>query len=444
MANRDKNYLVLILIHILIGLAIYGLPVLAKFYSVGMILFGLFFVIRNRNRNNEVLYAAAYVVGSEVFLRMTSGNINYEFAKYSVIVFCFIGFFYSGFSKNALPYWIFLLLLVPSIIIATEVLSLANQNIRKTIMFNVSGPICLGVASLYTYNRKIRIEQVSNILLVIGLPIISCVVYLLFVTPNIKDVLLGTGSNARLSGGFGPNQVSTILGLGMFIFFSRLILDSKSKIIFATNLICALYISYRGMLTFSRGGMMTGFVMIVVLMVLTYVNSKDIGKIKLNYFFFFVIIAMVTVWLFTSYKTDGLIDKRYANKDSAGREKVDNFTGRGEIAEGEIEMFLENPFFGVGVAKGSEIRSEQMGLNELFASHDEVTRMLAEHGSLGILALLILIFTPVFLFVDNKQHIYMFSFLLFWFLTINHAAMRTASPAFIYALSLLKVHFDEG
>lgn len=443
MPNRDKNYLTLILIHVLIGLAIYGLPVLAKFYSVGMIIFGLFFVIRNRNRNNEVLYAAAYVVGSEVFLRMTSGNINYEFAKYSVVVFCIIGFFYSGFSKNAVPYWIYLLLLVPSIIIATEVLSLANQNIRKTIMFNVSGPICLGVASLYTYNRKVRIEQINNILLVIGLPIISCVVYLLFVTPNIKDVLLGTGSNARLSGGFGPNQVSTILGLGMFIFFSRLILDSKSKIVFLVNLVCALYISYRGMLTFSRGGMMTGFVMIIVLMVFVYVNSKDVGKIKLNYFFFFVTIAMVTVWLFTSYKTDGLIDKRYANKDSAGREKVDNFTGRGEIAQGEIEMFLEHPFFGVGVAKGSEIRSEQMGLNELFASHDEVTRMLAEHGSLGILALIILVFTPIFLFLDNKQHIYMFSFLLFWFLTINHAAMRTASPAFIYALALLKVHFDE-
>jgi hypothetical protein len=443
MPNRDKNYLTLILIHVLIGLAIYGLPVLAKFYSVGMIIFGLFFVIRNRNRNNEVLYAAAYVVGSEVFLRMTSGNINYEFAKYSVVVFCIIGFFYSGFSKNAVPYWIYLLLLVPSIIIATEVLSLANQNIRKTIMFNISGPICLGVASLYTYNRKVRIEQINNILLVIGLPIISCVVYLLFVTPNIKDVLLGTGSNARLSGGFGPNQVSTILGLGMFIFFSRLILDSKTKIVFLVNLVCALYISYRGMLTFSRGGMMTGFVMIIVLMVFVYVNSKDIGKIKLNYFFFFVTIAMVTVWLFTSYKTDGLIDKRYANKDSAGREKVDNFTGRGEIAQGEIEMFLEHPFFGVGVAKGSEIRSEQMGLNELFASHDEVTRMLAEHGSLGILALIILVFTPIFLFLDNKQHIYMFSFLLFWFLTINHAAMRTASPAFIYALALLKVHFDE-
>ena len=104
MQNKEKNYLILILIHVIIGVSVYGLPVLAKIYSVAMIVFGLYFVIRNRNRNNEVLYAAAYIVGSEVFLRMTGGNINYEFAKYSVIIFCIIGFFYSGFSKNALPY----------------------------------------------------------------------------------------------------------------------------------------------------------------------------------------------------------------------------------------------------------------------------------------------------------------------------------------------------
>ena len=104
-------------------------------------------------------------------------------------------------------------------------------------------------------------------------------------------------------------------------------------------------------------------------------------------------------------------------------------------------MFLEHPFFGVGAAKGTEIRSEEMG--GLTASHDEITRMLAEHGSLGILGLLILFATPIFLYLDNKQHIYVFCFLAFWFLTINHAAMRTATPSFIYALSLLKVKFNE-
>jgi hypothetical protein len=42
--------------------------------------------------------------------------------------------------------------------------------------------------------------------------------------------------------------------------------------------------------------------------------------------------------------------------------------------------------FGVG-GKGAEIREDETGVKVL--SHDEITRMLAEHGTLGILGLLI-------------------------------------------------------
>ena len=132
----------------------------------------------------------------------------------------------------------------------------------------------------------------------IGLPIVSCAVYLFLFTPNIKDLVLGTGSNYDLSGGFGPNQVSTCLGLGMFIFFSRLIFVSRTKFIFIVNLFVAFYISYRGILTFSRGGMLTGFAMISVLILVIYYHSKNIGKLKLNYFVGFLTLSLISIWLF--------------------------------------------------------------------------------------------------------------------------------------------------
>ena len=72
-----------------------------------------------------------------------------------------------------------------------------------------------------------------------------------------------------------------------------------------------------------------------------------------------------------------------------------------------------------------------------------LARMLAEHGSLGIVALLILFFLPLIFHIENKQNIFMFCFFMFWLLTINHAAMRTASTSFIYALALLNIRFDE-
>jgi hypothetical protein len=100
-------------------------------------------------------------------------------------------------------------------------------------------------------------------------------------------------------------------------------------------------------------------------------------------------------------------------------------------------MFLENPVFGVGVAKGAEIRESESGV--FAASHDEITRMLAEHGSLGILGLMILLFTPLILYLENSFNMFLLCFVAFWFLTINHAAMRTAVPAFVYSLSLLNV-----
>jgi hypothetical protein len=440
MQNKDKNYMWLILIHIFIGVIIYYTPVfVAQTYGYLILFAGIFIMIKSQNKNNEVLHICAYIIGSEVFLRMTYGSPSHEFAKYSLVFFLVMGIVYSGFSKYSLIYWIFLILLIPGIIIANEVIDYSVE-FRKKIAFNISGPVSLGIASIYTYGKRMTINEMGNLLLLLGLPIISTAVYVSLYTPNIRESITGTGSNEALSGGFGPNQVATIFGLGMFIFFTRMILYSRTKFIFIINSVIAFYISYRGFLTFSRGGMMTGFGMILIFVIFMYINSKYKGKVKLNYLLLIITLVMSVTWIYTSVQTEGLINKRYAGKNAQGIEKKDKFSGRAELASDEIDMFLDSPFFGIGVGKGTEFRSEKNGY--LTASHDELTRMLAEHGSLGILGLLILFSTPIFYYLGNKENIYLFCFLIFWLLTINHAAMRTASPSFIYALSMLKIKFD--
>jgi O-antigen ligase len=388
-----------------------------------------------------VLYVSAYIVGSEVFLRMTGGSLLYESSKYGVMVFIALGMYYSGFSKNAVPFWIFLLLLLPGVIIATETLNM-QTDVRKAIAFNISGPACLGIASLYCYNRKISLSQLNGILLAIALPIFSTTMYLILYTPDLKEVLVGTGSNFATSGGFGPNQVATVLGMGMFVFFSRLLLESKTKLMFIINLIILLNITYRGLVTFSRGGMLTGLIMIIILLAYLFLKAKSYGRFNLSRILIFMSIAFFITWGYTSNQTGGLIDKRYANKDAAGRNKESNLSGREDIWNSEMDYFLDNPVFGIGVGKALEIREEKSG-GDIIASHSEISRTLAEHGMLGIIALLIVLFTPIFLFLNNQQHVYMFCFILFWLLTINHAAMRIAAPAFVYSLSLLKVYMDE-
>ncbi|WP_296145936.1 O-antigen ligase, partial [uncultured Flavobacterium sp.] len=335
---------------------------------------------------------------------------------------------------------IYLLLLIPGIIMSTFTLDIGT-NVRKAIVFNIIGPICLAVCSIYCYQRKMTQSQMDNVLLAMSFPIITTITYMYLYTPSVKEVVTGTSSNFETSGGYGPNQVSTILGLGIFLFFVRTIFYSRNKLLLLINVLLLCVVTFRGIVTFSRGGVLTAGIMIILLIVKLSMVSTARGKSKLLLITAFATIGLICVWTYSSYQTSGMIDKRYANEDQRGRQKVSKLSGREVLIETELQMFLDNPILGIGVGKNREYREELTGINA--ASHNEITRMLAEHGTLGIFALLILFFTPIILSSINNQHLYLFSFVIFWLLTINHAAMRLAAPAFIYALSLLKIESFE-
>lgn len=434
---KDQDYLLLILLHIAIGIGVFYIPFLSMAYAIFIFLAGIIYIVKHQNKQNEVLVVAAYITGSEILLRASHGVPVYEFAKYAVAILMLYGMFYSGFSKNAIPYWVYILLLIPAVLLATFVLNGDTED-RKIISFTISGPFCLGICALYTYQRKVMMETVEKILLAMGLPILSFATYLIFYNPSIKEVITGTDSNFATSGGFGPNQVSTILGLGIFIFFVRIILNSKNPFVLLVNATITIVLTFRAIVTFSRGGVFTAAIIIVFFLLCIYYYSKYRTRVKINYLVMFTLLATMAIWGYSSMQTHGFIEKRYANQDAKGRIKKSKMSGREDLMSSELEMFYSHPILGVGVGKSIEMRKEKTGIDS--ASHNEITRLLAEHGALGILILLILFFTPIFLFLDNKQHIFLFSFLFFWILTINHAAMRIAAPAFVYSLALLKVY----
>jgi len=118
MKKEELSYVKLILFHAFLGALVFALPFVSKIYTFVIFLFGVYYIVKNRNKNNEALIISAYVVSVEVLLRMTDGMILNEFGKYSILIFMFLGMIYSGFSKNALIYWLFLVLLIPGIILA--------------------------------------------------------------------------------------------------------------------------------------------------------------------------------------------------------------------------------------------------------------------------------------------------------------------------------------
>jgi len=402
------------------------------FFAVGFL---LFLVFKNRNRNEEVLIAAAYMTGFEVFSRMTGGAFSYEFAKYSVIIFLGLGMFYRGFTRRSWPYFVFIICLIPGILFSAINLNY-ETSVANAVGFNLSGPVCLGISALYCFERKLRPKQMQQVLLAALLPLLTMTLYLYVYTPSIRAVLTGTQSNFEASGGFGPNQVATVLGLGMFILFSRLIV-LKNRTINIIDLTLLGFMSYRAIVTFSRGGVITAAACALVFLLIYFAYSGPREKTNLLPKFIMVALVIIGTWAYTSISTLGLIDKRYANQDAAGREKADLTTGRLDLLTAELDAFVKYPLTGIGVGKIVEYRFEQTG--RMSATHNEVSRVLSEHGLFGLLALSILIFTPLFSNPRRRSNLFFLSFLLFWFLTINHSSMRIAAPAFIYGLALIHI-----
>jgi hypothetical protein len=205
-------------------------------------------------------------------------GILYEITKYGII-FVFLAAFFNGFSKH------FCLLVVycsfnPSIVIAATDINVSDH--LKTIFHLIYRALFVWDFQLYMYRRKVSLAQINAILLAIGLPIVSTTIYLILYTPSVRDVVTGT-SNFATSGGFGPNQVATIMGLG-FVFCSRIILDSKSKIILL--IFCSLNYCLSWYRYFSRGGMITGVAMVLLLLIFCIIKVNGSGKQKMRVILF--------------------------------------------------------------------------------------------------------------------------------------------------------------
>lgn len=436
MDSKRFSYVTLLLIHAAIGFFVFLVPSLTKIYTISIFGFGIYYIVKTRNRNNEALILSAYVVGVEVLLRMTDGMFFNDFAKYTIMIFLFTGMIFTGLSKNSYMYWLFLVLLVPGIVVSTVTLNF-ETNIRKAIAFNITGPVCLGISAIYCYQRQITFERLKDVITAFCMPLVAILVNIFLFAPSVKEVVTGTYSNFETSGGYGPNQMATVLGFGIFLFFVQMLLNSPTKKLQLINAGLVLFFAFRGVVTFSRGGVITGIVMIVLLLGAVYFYIGPHGKFKIGVVVLLSFLGSLVVWSYSSMQTSGYINKRYANEDAAGRKKASRLSGREELIETEFQMFLDNPILGIGVGKNREYREQLTGIDA--ASHNEITRMMAEHGSLGILGLLILLFTPLTQYLDNKQNLFILPFLAFWILTINHAAMRLAAPAFVYGLSLIKV-----
>lgn len=427
----------------MLGLIVHFVGSFVFIYYAAFLALGTYSIVKNKDRNFQTLTLLLYVVGLEVLFRMRSDGALYDIGKYSVIYFCVLSFGFIRINLKAWPYFLILLLFIPGIVLTVNTFFF-EIDLRRKIMFNLLGPFSLVFASLYAYNKSISLKKLNDYLFVAAGPLVSILTLIIVFTPsNKEEVFSSTTSNFATSGGFGPNQMSVILGLGVFILFIQFFFNSKEKLFSYLCLFLFFVFAYRGLITFSRGGMLTALAMVLTFCYMIFKLLNKQARSKFIGVFSLLVVLVIGAWFYSSYQTGGLIEKRYNNQDAAGRMKESRMSGREDIMEADLKFFEENPVFGVGPGIGVMMRGED-GLQGVQA-HSEPTRLLAEHGSFGLIILLLLIFVPIIKYFRFRQYhnIYFFPFLIFWGLTINHAATRIVAPGVLYALSLLNVYIKK-
>jgi O-antigen ligase len=294
----------------------------------------------------------------------------------------------------------------------------------------MSGPVCLFVSCWFFSRIKLTPVQLKHLLFSMAIPLVSVAIATLFFTVTNPYLEFTNESNPMTSGGFGPNQVSSMLGLGAFIAAAAILLfknDLKTALFLGA---LALLFSAQSVLTFSRGGM---YAAVGALAVLAIFLGRNFGQFLYR---ILPVVAVAVIFMFVVFPnlndfTGGKLEERFEDSDT---------TNRLSLLEMELQIFIENPFWGVGVGEAIDERYQMS--RQFSASHTEFTRLLSEHGTFGILAITALIAGGVFNLRKQNTRIgkALVAGALAWSgLFMVNSGMRLAAPAFIWGLSCVMI-----
>lgn len=435
-------------LHLLLGIVVASFPAGVALWVLGWWLGALVQTVRTRNDGGIAGYAAIYLSSLELLARMSQSGLPHEFAKYGVGVLCLVGMLVERrqrpFAYPILLY--FLCMLLPGMWMAAHFFGLAEA--IDQISFNLSGPLCLCLATLYFYRRDFDFSTLARAMRLCLLPIVSALGFLSVKSPAISQISFTLSANFEASGGYGPNQVASVIGLGLlllvFAFIFKIPLFKSRLVLYALLGL----LTYRGLLTFSRGGMIAPLVVAGLMLLIYYyhhrTNLRRIGATLLS-----VLVLTAIAWVVfeqINTATGNRLYYRFSGERPTGvRIGLGKYSsGRLEIMMKDFSVFLENPLLGVGPGMGKYKRFEH-GYRQLAAAHIEPSRMLSEHGLPGMLALAILLFFPMVEYFRRKiiiERLWLVMGVFFCLLFMTHSATRLAVPMLMYGLSFIKL--DNG
>lgn len=391
---------------------------------------GFWFAATTR-QPERIAYIVAYITGSEVLWRMTQAQIFWEFGKYSIVIILLVSILRSGQMRGvALPFMYFALLL-PSTILPME--NTTTDELRGHLSFNLSGPLALALCVWYFSQSRYPKSVFYPTLLMLIAPIAGIGAVTLLGTFKASVLKFGNESNFATSGGFGPNQVSAILGLGVLAIFLFLLTEQKSRWLKPVLFVLMMGLAAQSAMTFSRTGLYNaGVAAAAALFYLVRdarARMKLIGLLILG----FLVVNFVLLPKLDEF-TSGTLLKRFQST---------SLTGRDTIIKADLQIWSDHPVFGVGPGRANPYRATMYRES---AAHTEFSRMVAEHGVFGFLSL-VLLFYMGFRNLRRPQSPQAKAFAValtcwsFGFMLVT--AMRMAAPCAILGLGCVYLFADD-
>ena len=360
-------------------MALHAIVAIAASYSAllatavaGATLLGALAIAGLSRRIDLAVGAAVYVGASDVVWRMTRAKIPWEAGKYALTgILVLVLFRHCKRLTHASAPLVYLVALLPSI--ALTVAALSPSLARSEVSFVLSGPVALGVCAL-AFRQMIATEgEVRHLLWLIALPVTGVAAIATKATIAAGSITFTGESNFVTSGGFGPNQVSTILGAAA-VCCLLIMLSRTSRQMRFVALGVGLWCMGQALLTLSRGGVW-GFVVSAGGIAVAGLLSAGWRSRVVTYAVVLALVAVV-IYSWLNFFTGGALGFRYAEQSS---------THRSDIAQGDLGLFSSHPLFGVGPGLA---KFERTGVfDEDANAHTEYSRLLAEHGTLGVIAI---------------------------------------------------------
>jgi hypothetical protein len=419
--------------HVLLALAARQVSAVITVHALATIGVGLWWAISSPRRPERVAYVGAYITGAEILWRMSSAGVFYEMGKYATAAVFIIAMLRSNrFKGPALP-MLYFLLLVPSVLLTIDGVSLGVA--RGKISFNLSGPFALMVSAWFFSHLKLTINQLHLLLLAAIGPLISVATRTLAGTLAISNLTFLNESMKATSGGFGPNQVSALLGLGALLAFICLLICKSSIWLKVVTIGVMIFLGIQSAMTFSRGGLYTAGGGAVVASILMLKDAKTRIRVLLLAGVFFIIASYVVLPGLDKF-TGGALSNRFTNTD---------LTKRDDIIWADFEIWKEHPVVGVGPGMAQFDRETLLGRDS--AAHTEFSRLVAEHGFLGGIAFILLLIMAIRNFyrartVTGKSVVACMMGWSFLFMFVN--AMRLVAPAFAFAIGFATILPDRA